>query len=63
MQVELPLHRERIEDLGFEVLAPDLGTRQQFTAANYSNIAIALWGGSSLVTITLIVSSSRAHQS
>ncbi len=33
MQVELPLHRERIEDLGFEVLAPDLGTRQQFTAA------------------------------
>lgn len=33
MQVELPAHRERIEQLGYEVLAPDLGTRQQFTAA------------------------------
>ncbi len=33
MQVELPHHRERIENLGFEVLAPDLGARQQFTAA------------------------------
>ena len=33
MQVELPLHRERIESLGYEVLAPDLGARQQFTAA------------------------------
>jgi D-3-phosphoglycerate dehydrogenase len=33
MQVELPLHRERIEKLGYEVLAPDLGGRQQFTAA------------------------------
>lgn len=33
MQVELPRHRERIESLGYEVLAPDLGGRQQFTAA------------------------------
>lgn len=33
MQVELPRHRERIEKLGYEVLAPDLGGRQQFTAA------------------------------
>ncbi|MBB3607019.1 D-3-phosphoglycerate dehydrogenase [Mycolicibacterium sp. BK556] len=33
MQVELPRHRERIESLGYEVIAPDLGGRQQFTAA------------------------------
>jgi D-3-phosphoglycerate dehydrogenase len=33
MQVELPRHRERIEALGYEVLAPDLDGRQQFTAA------------------------------
>ena len=33
MQVELPRHRERIEKLGYEVLAPDLGERQQFTAS------------------------------
>lgn len=33
MQVELPLHRQRVESLGYEVLAPDLGARQQFTAA------------------------------
>lgn len=33
MQVELPRHRQRIEDLGYEVVAPDLGGRQQFTAA------------------------------
>ena len=33
MQVELPLHRERIEKLGYEVFAPDLDGRQQFTAA------------------------------
>lgn len=34
MQVELPRHRKRIEDLGFEVVAPDLNGRQQFTAAD-----------------------------
>ncbi len=33
MQVELPRHRGRIEELGYEVFAPDLGSRQQFTAA------------------------------
>jgi D-3-phosphoglycerate dehydrogenase len=33
MQVELPHHRQRIESLGYEVIAPDLGSRQQFTAA------------------------------
>lgn len=33
MQVELPHHRERIENLGYEVVAPDLGSRQQFTSA------------------------------
>lgn len=32
MQVELPRHRGRIEELGYEVQAPDLGGRQQFTA-------------------------------
>lgn len=34
MQVELPRHREQIEKLGFEVIAPDLGGRQQFTASD-----------------------------
>lgn len=33
MQVELPRHRSRIEDLGYQVVAPELGGRQQFTAA------------------------------
>lgn len=33
MQVELPRHRERIENLGYEVIAPELDGRQQFTAA------------------------------
>jgi D-3-phosphoglycerate dehydrogenase len=33
MQVELPRHRNRIEELGYEVVAPELGGRQQFTAA------------------------------
>lgn len=33
MQVELPLHRARIESLGYEVIAPELVGRQQFTAA------------------------------
>ena len=28
MQVELPRHRERLERLGYEVIAPDLGNRQ-----------------------------------
>lgn len=33
MQAELPLYRERIESLGYEVIAPELGGRQQLTAA------------------------------
>lgn len=33
MQVELPRHRERIERLGYEVVAPELDGRQQFSAA------------------------------
>lgn len=33
MQVELPRHRERIESLGYEIVAPDLDGRQQFTAS------------------------------
>ena len=33
MQVELPRHRDRIEKLGYEVVAPELQGRQQFTAA------------------------------
>jgi D-3-phosphoglycerate dehydrogenase / 2-oxoglutarate reductase len=33
MQVELPRHRERIEKLGYEVVAPELSGRQQFTGA------------------------------
>ena len=32
MQIELPRHRDRIEALGYEVIAPDLAGRQQFTA-------------------------------
>jgi len=32
MQVELPHHRARLESLGYEVIALDLGDRQQFTA-------------------------------
>jgi phosphoglycerate dehydrogenase-like enzyme len=33
MQLELPRHRERIERLGYEVVAPELVGRQQFTAS------------------------------
>lgn len=32
MQVELPLHLERLESAGFTVLAPDLGSRQSFAS-------------------------------
>lgn len=32
MQADLPRHRDRIERLGYEVMAPALGARQQFTA-------------------------------
>jgi D-3-phosphoglycerate dehydrogenase len=33
MQVELPSHIRRLEELGYEVVVPDLESRQQFTAA------------------------------
>lgn len=46
MQVELPQHRDRIEELGYEVLAPDLAGRQQFTAAE-----LLQYGGDRLVGI------------
>ena len=44
MQVELPRHRERLERLGYEVVAPDLGDRQQFTAAELLNYSPRLVG-------------------
>jgi D-3-phosphoglycerate dehydrogenase len=46
MQVELPSHIERIQNLGYRVIAPDLGGRQQFTAAE-----LLEYGGSNLVGI------------
>jgi D-3-phosphoglycerate dehydrogenase len=48
MQVELPRHRERIEKLGYEVIAPDLAGRQQFTAAElleYSDRLVGIIAG------------------
>lgn len=48
MQVELPQHRQRIEELGYEVVAPDLGARQQFTAAElleYSSRLVGIIAG------------------
>ena len=48
MQVELPRHRERIEKLGYEVVAPDLGGRQQFTATElleYSSRLVGMIAG------------------
>jgi D-3-phosphoglycerate dehydrogenase len=48
MQVELPRHRERIEKLGFEVVAPELAGRQQFTAPElleYSSRLVGIIAG------------------
>lgn len=48
MQVELPRHRERIERLGYEVVAPDLAGRQQFTAVElleYSSRLVGIIAG------------------
>lgn len=48
MQVELPRHRDRIEKFGYEVVAPDLGWRQQFTAAElleYSSRLVGMIAG------------------
>ncbi len=44
MQVELPQHRNRIESLGYEVLAPDLGDRQQFSAGELVEFSSRLVG-------------------
>ena len=43
MQNELPLHRERIESLGYEVLAPEL-VGQQFTAAQLAQYSEGMVG-------------------
>lgn len=48
MQVELPRHRERIEHLGYEVIAPELAGRQQFTAMElleYSSRLVGIIAG------------------
>lgn len=48
MQVELPRHIERIEALGYQVLAPELGGRQQLTAAEllqYSEHLVGIIAG------------------
>jgi D-3-phosphoglycerate dehydrogenase len=48
MQVELPKHRGRFEELGYEVVAPELGGRQQFTAAElleYSSRLVGIIAG------------------
>lgn len=44
MQVELPRHRARIEDLGYEVVAPELGGRQQFSAVELLDFRSRLVG-------------------
>lgn len=44
MQVELPRHLDRIESLGFEVRAPDLAGRQQFSAAELLAVGDGLVG-------------------
>jgi D-3-phosphoglycerate dehydrogenase len=44
MQVELPRHLERIERLGYEVVAPELGGRQQFSAAELLEYSPLLMG-------------------
>jgi D-3-phosphoglycerate dehydrogenase len=44
MQVELPRHLERIKRLGYEVVAPELGGRQQFSAAELLEYSPHLMG-------------------
>ena len=44
MQVELPHHRTRIEELGYQVLAPELGDRQQFSARELGEFGPRLVG-------------------
>ncbi|WP_123025551.1 phosphoglycerate dehydrogenase [Mycolicibacterium stellerae] len=48
MQVELPRYRERIENLGYDVVAPELAGRQQFTASellDYSHRLVGIIAG------------------
>lgn len=48
MQIELSVHRPRLEDLGYEVVAPDLEGRQHFTAAellSYSSRLVGIIAG------------------
>jgi D-3-phosphoglycerate dehydrogenase len=48
MQVELPRYRERIENLGYDVVAPELAGRQQFTASellDYSRRLVGIIAG------------------
>lgn len=55
MQVELPKHRDRIEQLGYEVIAPDLAGRQQFTAAElleYGDRLVGIIAGDDELDIT-----------
>jgi D-3-phosphoglycerate dehydrogenase len=62
MQVELPRHRERLERLGYEVIAPDLGDRQQFTAAellNYSPRLVGIIAGDDELTREFFAGSSQ----
>lgn len=62
MQVELPLHRERVESLGYEVLAPDLGARQQFTAAElleYRDRLVGIIAGDDLLDREFFAGASR----
>lgn len=44
MQVELPQYRNRIESLGYEVIAPELDGRQQFTADELGQYGARLVG-------------------
>jgi D-3-phosphoglycerate dehydrogenase len=48
MQVELPRHRARIENLGYEIAVPELDGRQQFSAAEllkYSSRLVGIIAG------------------
>ena len=44
MQVELPKYTAQLEALGFEVLAPDLGARQQFSSEELQALDLDLVG-------------------
>jgi len=62
MQVELPRHRCRLESLGYEVIAPDLGDRQQFTAEEllkYSQRLVGIIAGDDELSREFFAGSSR----